>query len=151
MLRKSPGFTAIAVLTLALGVGANTAVFSLINGLLLRPLPAAARAENQLSVLRMAEGGVNPNYSFITPFFRSLESQHQIFSDVFAYNSDTFQIKGNSGSESVHGALVSGQFFSGLQTAPQLGRYLTPEDDKPGGSKDGLAVVISDHFWQALV
>ena len=146
MLKKSPGFTAVAVLTLALGVGANTAVFSLINGLLLRPLPVP-HAES-LVVLSMADGGVNPNYSFITPFFRSLESQHQIFSDVFAYNGDTFQVKGDSGSESIHGALVSGQFFSGLQTAPQLGRYLTPEDDKPGGSKDGLAVVISDHFWQ---
>jgi putative ABC transport system permease protein len=146
MLRKSPGFTAVAILTLALGVGANTAVFSLINGLLLRPLPVP-HAE-KLVVLRMEEGGPNPDYSFITPFFRSLETQHQIFSDVFAYNADTFQIQGESGSDSIHGALVSGQFFSGLQTAPQLGRYLTPMDDRPGGSGDGLAVVISDHFWQ---
>jgi len=71
LLRKSPGFTAVALLTLALGVGANAAVFSLINGLLLRPLPVP-HAE-QLAVLRIEEGGPEPNYYFCAPFFRSLE------------------------------------------------------------------------------
>ena len=147
LLKKSPGFTAIALLTLALGIGANTAVFSLINGLLLRPLPVP-HAE-QLAVLSMQEGGPSPNYSFITPFFRSLEQRHDIFTNVFAYNPDTLQVKGQTGNESVDGILVSGEFFQALQTPPLLGRTLIPEDDQPGGSPQGLAVVISERFWQS--
>jgi predicted permease len=146
MLRKSPGFTAVALLTLTLGVGANTAVFSLINGLLLRPLPVP-QAE-QLAVLRMEEGGPQPNYSFCTPFFRSLESNHDAFADVFAYNPDTLQVQGRSANENIPGMLVSGQFFRALRTAPLLGRYLTPEDDRPGGSPEGLAVVVTEQFWE---
>jgi len=146
LLRKSSGFTAVAVLTLALGVGANTAIFSLINGLMLRPLPVP-HAE-QLAVLRMEEGGPQSSYSFITPFFRSLEGRHEVFSEVFAYNGDTLQVRGRSGNENIQGALVSGQFFQALQTTPLMGRYLTPEDDHKGGSAAGLAVVISEHFWE---
>ncbi|WP_263352827.1 ABC transporter permease [Acidicapsa acidisoli] len=146
LLKKSPGFTAIAVLTLALGVGANTAVFSLINGLLLRPLPVP-HAE-QLAVLSFEEGGPQPEYEFCTPFFRSLETRHDVFSDIFAYNTDTLQVRGQSGNENIHGMLVSGQFFTALQTPPLLGRYLTPEDDQPGGSVTGLAVVLSESFWE---
>jgi predicted permease len=146
LLRKSPGFTAVALLTLALGVGANTAVFSLINGLLLRPLPVP-HAE-QLAVLRMEEGGPQPEYDFCTPFFRSLEGRHEVFSDVFAYNPGILQVRGRSGNENIHGMLVSGQFFRALQTPPLRGRYLTPEDDRRGGSPAGLSVVITEHFWE---
>ena len=146
LLRKSPGFTAVALLTLALGVGANTAVFSLINGLLLRPLPVP-HAE-QLAVLRMEEGGPQPNYSFCTPFFRSLERRHDVFADVFAYNPDVLQVRGRSANENINGMLVSGQFFGALQTAPLMGRYLTPEDDRRGGNPAGLAVVVSEQFWE---
>ncbi len=145
-LRKSPGFTTVALLTLALGVGANTAVFSLINGLLLRPLPVP-HAE-QLAVLRYVEGAADPGeYFFCAPFFRGLENRHEVFSDLFAYNGDTLQVKGQSGNETVRGMLVSGQFFEAMETAPLLGRYLTPQDDRPGGSPAGLAVVISEDFW----
>ncbi|MGA2047320.1 MAG: ABC transporter permease [Terracidiphilus sp.] len=145
-LLKSPGFTLVAMLTLALGVGANTAVFSLINGLLLRPLPVP-HAE-QLAMLRY--GDVVPDqsdYELCTPFFRGLENLHEVFSDVFAYNGDTLLVKGQSGSENVPGMLVSGQFFQAMETAPLLGRYLTPQDDRPGGSPAGLAVVISEDLW----
>jgi predicted permease len=143
---KSPGFTTVALLTLALGVGANTAVFSLINGLLLRPLPVPHT--EQLAVLRYEDGGPDPNnFAFCTPFFRSLEKRHDVFSDVFAYNGDTLLVKGQAGNENVPGMLVSGQFFKAMETAPLLGRYLTPQDDQPGGSPAGLAVVISEDFW----
>jgi predicted permease len=146
LLRKSPGFTAVALLTLALGVGANTAVFSLINGLLLRPLPVPN--SEQLVVLRIEEGGPQPNYSFCTPFFRSLEERHDVFTDVFAYNLDILQVRGRSANENIQGMLVSGQFFRAFQTPPLLGRYLTPEDDRRGGSPAGFAVVITEHFWE---
>ena len=145
-LRKAPGFTAVALLTLALGVGANTAVFSLINGLLLRPLPVP-HAE-QLAVLRDVEGAADSvDYEFCAPFFRGLENRHQAFSQVFAYNDDVLQVKGQSGNENISGMLVSGQFFEAMETAPLIGRYLTPEDDQPGGSTAGLAVVISEDYW----
>jgi predicted permease len=146
MLLKSRGFTAVALLTLALGVGANSAVFSLINGLLLRPL-SVPRAD-RLAVLRMDENDAEPEYSFCTPFFRSLEQRHDVFANVFAFNPDTFQLRGASGNENIYGMLVSGQFFDALQTPPLLGRYLTPLDDRKGGSPEGLAVVISENFWQ---
>ncbi len=146
LLRKSPGFTGVALLTLALGVGANTAVFSLINGLLLRPL--AVPNAGQLLVLRMEEGGAQPGYAFSTSFFRSLEGRHDIFTDVFAYNPDTLQVQERSGNENIPGVLVSGQFFQALETRPLMGRYLTPEDDRRGGSAEGWAVVIGEGFWE---
>lgn len=146
LLMRSPGFTTIALLTLALGVGANTAVFSLINGLLLRPLPVPDA--QQMTVLHIDEGGPEANYSFCTPFFRALENRHAAFANVFAFNNDVLQVRGKVGNENIPGVLVSGQYFAAMQVAPLLGRYLTPEDDKVGGSPDGLAVVISEPFWK---
>ena len=101
----------------------------------------------QLAVLRMDEDGAQPEYSFCTPFFRSLEQRHEVFANVFAYNPDTLQVRGRVGSENIQGMLVSGQFFQALETPPLLGRYLTPLDDQPGGNPAGLAVVISEDFW----
>ena len=146
LLRKSPGFTSVALLTLALGVGANTTIFSMINGLLFRSLPAPHTED--LSVLRIEEGGPQADYSFCTPFFRILEARHEVFADVFAFNPDELQVRGESSNETVPGELVSGQFFRALQVAPLIGRYLTPEDDRGGGNPNGLAVVISEQFWQ---
>jgi predicted permease len=145
LLRKSPGFTAIALLTLAIGVGANTAIFSLINGLLLRPL--AVPDSQQLLVLNMNQGG-KPQYSYPYPFFRALEQKHELFSEVFAFDHSKLQVLGRSGKESVDGQMVSGQFFSTLRTPPLLGRTLTVQDDRTGGDPAGLAAVISETFWE---
>lgn len=147
VLRKSPGFSIVAILTLALGVGANTTVFSVINGLLLRPLPVPA--SEQLIVFGTTDSG-SPriNYSFPEPMFRGLEHRRQLYSEVFAFSLRQFQVKGSSGNENVRGDLVSGDFFTALQTTPLMGRTLTPADDVKGGNPAGFGVVISEGFWQ---
>jgi predicted permease len=146
-LRKSPGFALTAILTLALGLGANTAVFSLINGLLLRPLPVPHAEE--LAVLHYVRSDdPDLNYSFCALLFRTLEKRHDIFEDVAAFTSRTMQVRGSSGNLEIPGAMVSGEFFQALETPPLLGRYLTAQDDLKGGTSTGFAVVISEGFWQ---
>ena len=147
LLGKSPGFTVVALLTLALGVGANTAVFSLINALLLRPLPVPHA--DQLVVFHYDRSDVDStNYSFCAPLFRSLEKRHEAFQDVAAFTDSTMQVRGASSNQEVPGSLVSGQFFRAMQTLPLLGRYLTAQDDQPGGGSTGFSGVISESFWQ---
>ncbi len=147
MLSKSPGFGAVALLTLALGVGANTSVFSLINGLLLRPL--AVPQSDRLAVLGIDRGGPNLNYSFPEPLFRGLEKRHDVFSTVFAFDGhEKLQVRARDGNEKVEGQMVSGGFFSALETAPLLGRTLTEADDRKGGDPAGFGVVIGETFWQ---
>lgn len=80
---------------------------------------------------------------------RSLESRRDLFANVFAFDTETIEVKARSGTENTPGMLVSGQFFEALQTPPLLGRYLTPADDRAGGNPAGLAVVISERFWES--
>ena len=144
-LRKSPGFTFTAIITLALGVGANTTVFSMINGLLLRPL--AVPESNRLVVLGIDGDGPQRGYSFPESIFRGLEARREAFTDVFAVHQTEFQVKSGGSNQTVSGQFVSGSFFHALETAPLLGRTLTPEDDRPGGNPDGFGVVISESYW----
>lgn len=147
-LARSPGFTLTAVLTLGLGLSANTAVFSLMNGLLLRPLPVP-RSE-QLAILKWTwSHDPGPNYSFSAPVFRSLEKRNDFFETVAGFTWSIFQVRGTDSTVDVPGSMVSGQFFQGMETAPLLGRYLTPQDDQPGGASTGFAVVISEGFWRS--
>ncbi len=146
LLMASPGFTAVALLTLALGVGANATVFSMINGLLLRPLDVPN--SDRLAVIGRSQGGPRTIYSFSEPIFRGLEHRHEVFSDVFAFDHDSFQVRNGSGSELIYGQYVSGGFFSALETPPLLGRTLSPEDDRRGGNPAGFGAVISESFWQ---
>src|SRR5580700_9594972 len=88
LLRKSPGFAIVAILTLTLGVGANTAVFSLLNGLLLRPLPVPDA--NRLVLIRVSPK-ISWGYSFTEPIFRKLEDRHEVFSSIFAFYIHRFQ------------------------------------------------------------
>ncbi len=148
-LAKSPSFTAIAILTLAIGLGANASIFSLINGLVLRPLPVPHSED--LAVLRIDQsnyGARGPNYSFNVPLLRALEERHDVFQQVAGFEIKMMQVRIASGNQNIPGAMVSGQFFDALETPPLLGRYLTPQDDQLGGPSDGFGVVISEDFWR---
>lgn len=146
-LRKSPGFALTAISTLALGLGANTAVFSLINGLLIRPLPVPHSSELALVHYTRADDP-GPGYNLSAPLFRALEERHDIFQEVGGFTARKLQVRGASGTLEFHGALVSGQFFETLATPPLLGRYLTSQDDRHGGTSTGFGVVISEGFWR---
>lgn len=143
-LRRSPGFTLTAVLTLALGLGANIAVFSLLNCLLIRPLPVPHADE--LAVLRTDRNDDTRghNYAFGTPFLRALEQHHDGFESIAGYSARPFQVRDESASVRVPGMMVSGQFFQMLETPPLLGRYLTQSDDREGQAN---VAVISAGYW----
>jgi predicted permease len=147
ILVRAPGFAMTAILTLALGLGANTAVFSLMNALLLRPLPVPHGEELALVQWSWSHDA-GPNYSFSAPVFRALEKRHEAFQSVAGFSGNVFQVRSGSGNLEVPGGLVSGQFFQTMQTPPLLGRYLTPQDDQPGGGSAGFAVVIGEDFWR---
>lgn len=147
-LMRSPGFALTAVLTLALGLGATTAVFSIIDALLLRPLPVPHTEELSVLNYRSADDR-QPNYSYNVPVFRTIEKRHDLFSVVAAFSSSRLQVRGASGNVRVPGAIVSGQFFQMLQTPPLMGRWLTPQDDQKGGASSQFGIVISEGFWRS--
>jgi putative ABC transport system permease protein len=140
-LRAAPGFTLVAVLSLALGIGANTAIFSLIDTLILKALPVAE--PEQLVKLAM---GDSRNDVFTNPLWEAIRDQDPPFNGVFAFGSDNFDLASSGQSRMVDGNLVSGGYFSTLAIQPALGRLLQPADDQRGCA--GLAVV-SYGFWQS--
>src|SRR5579884_2736186 len=149
MLARTPGSTAVAVLTLALGIGANTAIFTLLNTILLQNLPV--REPSQLVLFGHGRwvGSVNslPNRSwqlFSYQFLREFRRRNQVFSDVAAVDSILFDTHGRVGSstdlEKVDAELVSGSYFHTLGVTPILGRLLTDDDDRtPGGHPVAVA------------
>jgi hypothetical protein len=141
-LSRSPGFTITAVLTLALGMGANTAIFSLINAVLLRSLPV--ENPNQLYFVRYsgdAGVGLAPPY----PYFEQVQAQTKSFSGVAAFNGPgDLKVRMNGNIEPAYGARVSGDFFGVLGLQSAAGRLLTPADQKLSPA----AAVISYDYWQ---
>jgi predicted permease len=145
-LRRSPGFALTAILALALGLGANTAIFSLLNALLLHPLPVPNAEElTLLSISRSDWAG--PSGTFSAPALRALEHHHAAFANIASFNHVPLQIHVGSANETVSGLLVSGQFFDLMRTPPLLGRNLSPSDDR-AGNPNGFVVVLSETFWQ---
>jgi putative ABC transport system permease protein len=140
-LRKSPSFTAVAILTLALGIGVNTALFSIVNGVLLNPLPYPQA--NQLVGLWWDR---TPGQHSSIPYLNFLDWQKQstAFSSVGAYQQDNMIVTGAGEPERVDGVRISANFFDLLGLKPWLGRSFRPEEDQLGA---GPVALISDGLW----
>jgi MacB-like periplasmic core domain len=128
MLRKSPAFTAIAVLSLALGIGANTAIFSLINAVLLQALPV--QHPEQLVRLTRADLRKPRGTSFPYPFYRELRDHSTVFTGILCLTGMEPSLSVNGSTERVSGQLVSGNYFEVLGVKPYIGRLLTQDDDR---------------------
>jgi predicted permease len=145
MLRKTPGFTAVAILTLALGIGANAAIFSLIDAVMLRTLPVQNPEQLVLLVRARLDSGRPPDPSFSNPVWQQIRDRQDIFSGVFASSNVSFDLAQGGEAHSVKGLYASGEFFNSLGVRPAAGRLLTSSDDVRGCP--GVAVV-SYGFWQ---
>ena len=142
-LRKSPGFTTTAVLTLALGIGANTAVFSLINAVLLRPL-SFPQPDRIFQIEKM--NATESSYTASIPLFLQWREHNRVFEHVAAYSvlPVGFNLAQRGRPERVPGLRVSADFFRVLGIAPQLGRNFTVDDDRPGSQH---VVILGNSLW----
>src|SRR5215217_7205598 len=145
-LARTPGFTAVVVLTLALGIGANTAVFSVVNAVLLRPLPY--REPERLVTLEHLYPSLNALQAPVSSTgFRDYRDRTRVFEKVAIESGWGANLTGRGDPERINASRVSAQFFQVLGVSPALGRTLLPEEDVPGKEK---VVVLSYGFWQRL-
>jgi len=146
MLAKNPGFTAIVVLTLALGIGANSTIFSWINSTLLNPIPGVAHTSELVSVMR-GERSEHPTPPFSYLDYADLRDHTQSFSGLLAYHDDFMSLTGTDKPQRIYGALTSANYFDVLGVRPILGRgFLPAEEQRRGG---GSVAVISESMWRA--
>src|SRR5262245_27642089 len=146
MLLKNPGFTLIAGITLALGIGANTAIFSLMDAVLLKMLPVERPEELYfINNVGARGGGGAPPY----PCFERFRAQSQSFTGLAAFTKRELRIRIDGQREEITSQLVSGNYFSLLGVRPLLGRTLSPADDTvpEKGGTDGYVAVISHNYW----
>ena len=156
MLRKSPGFTAVAILTLALGIGANTAIFSIVDAVMLRFLPVQNPKQlvflnrtGEINVVQSDNGSPNAE-PFSYPTFEAIRAHNRVFSEVFGfvpldvpgYEKANVNISGQA--SLAEAELVTGDYFSGLGVSPVIGRTIGQQDEKPDGPR---TAVISYGYW----
>ena len=142
-LLRQPAFALIAILTLGLGIGANTAIFSVVNGVLLSPLPY--REPGRLVLLWESVTDL-PQISVSYPNYLDWRRRAKSFEEIAVYDEgDSYTLTGSGDPETVQGHLASGNLFSVLGVRPALGRLLSPADDSPGAAP---ATVLSDGFWR---
>jgi predicted permease len=141
-LRANPGFAATAVLSLALGIGANTAIFSILNAVMLRSLPV----EDPQRLMQLDSPGSGDN--FTNPIWEQLRDHQQAFSGTLAFSGDRFDLAAGGESHFAEGLWVSGDFFHVLGVPAMRGRVFTAADDVHGGGHAGPVAVISHGFWK---
>jgi putative ABC transport system permease protein len=143
-LRKAPGFAVTAILTLALGIGANTAIYSVVHAVLLRPLPYQDSA--RLVMLRhpAQKMGIHDT-QFSVPEINDYRAQNQTFSDIAEYHGMSFTLFGHGDPDRVRTGVISANYFPMLGVTPILGRTFTPEDEKHGAP---AVLVLSYEYWR---
>jgi predicted permease len=145
MLARNPGFMLVAIITLALGIGANTAIFSIINGLLLRPLPVPDSA--QITVLAFQKQKGNLQSQFSQPAYHDIRNQsEEVFSEVFAYQVGLDGLSVDGKADRILTNYVSGNFFTGLGIKPEAGRFILPSEGETAGADP--EIVLSYSYWK---
>ncbi|HEV8375496.1 MAG TPA: ABC transporter permease, partial [Candidatus Polarisedimenticolia bacterium] len=144
MIRRNPGFSLVAVLTLALGIGANTAIFSVVNGILLRPLPYAD--PDRLSIVTIDRREAGPRFTLSEADFLLLHDRMQGFESMAALRTERLNLTGGVEPERVAGMWVTADFFKTLGVPPALGRGFASQEDRPGAAR---VAVISHALWQS--
>jgi predicted permease len=143
MLRKSPGFTAIAILTLALGIGANTAIFSVVQGVVLAPLPYGQ--PDRLVMVLLYNLNLKYSTDLSYPDFLDWQRSARPFQRIAAFTAQDYDLTLHGATEHLDGLQVSSGFFATLGVKPSIGRDFTADEDVRGGAP---AVMISDHLWR---
>ena len=143
--QRAPGFAAAAVVTLGIGIGANTAIFSVTNALLLRPLPYR-QADRLVLIDARRKDSTNVSQGPLSvPRYTQVEQRNRSFGAIAAFTPEVFNLTGRGEPEQIPSARVSWRFFEVLGVAPAMGRSFRAEEDKAGGD---LVVMISDALWQ---
>jgi len=143
MLLKNPGFTSIAVITLALGIGANASIFSVVNTVLLRPLPF--KEPERLIMIRETKIPQFPEFSVSPGNFLDWKRRNTVFERLVAINTPSFNLIGTGDPEQISGMRVTEGFFAMLGAKPELGRDFLTEEDQPGRNN---VVILSHGLWQ---
>ena len=149
VLRRSPGFAAVIVLTLSLGIGANAAIFGVVNGLLLRPLPVA---DPQQLVAIASDGAVARGYTsgmgWSFAMWEKLQPHVGLFDGALAWTPARFNLSPGGERQNAEGLFATGGYFATLGIPAILGRTFSEADDRPGGGADGPVAVIGYGLWQ---
>src|ERR1700722_3239141 len=146
MLMKNPGFMIVAVITLALGIGANTAIFSMVDAFLLRPLPVAEPA--QITVLAFQQKHGNFQTQFSIADYRDIQIQTtEVFTDVFSYQFELDGLSVDGKADRVMTNYVSGNYFSSLGIKPALGRFILPSEGAVPGADP--VMILGYSYWQS--
>ena len=146
MLGKNPGFTLVTVVTLALGIGANTAIFSMVNSLLLRHLPVKDAARLNVLAFRLEHGPLSTNFSIAE--YRDLRDRSSdVLQDVIGYQFGMDGLNLNGRADRIVTNFVSGNYFSALGIKPALGRFILPSEGETPGADP--VMVLSYAYWKS--